>query len=214
MNKIISKLISKLYHLPSRKIGVYNGVAVRNVRILDKKDVFSSHEKELIQAIRDNVVNGEKAVLIGGGSGASSVVTAHQVGNTGKVTAFEAVKFRCKQIEETIELNKVTEIVSVRHAIVEKPIHLLGDDERAPIIMAKELPDCDVLIMDCEGAEFPILKNNEKKPRKIIVETHSHFGSSQKDVKDILTKSGYNIISQHMRNEKIGFLVGIKKNNN
>lgn len=209
MRKIISKVLTKLYDLPFRKIAVYNGVAVRNARLLDKKDTFPEHEKELIEAIRKYVSNNDRVVLIGGGRGASSVVAAHQVGNSGRVIVIEALKSLSKQIQNTITLNKVSEIVNVQHAIVERSIHLKGNSDGAEIISAKNLPECDVLVMDCEGAELYILQNIAKKPQKIIVETHSHFGSTADAIKKILNNLDYEIVFNKVRSQNISILVGI-----
>lgn len=209
MRKIISKLLTKLYGLPSRKIAVYNGVAVRNARLLDKNDTHHEHEKQLIEAIRKYVSNNDRVVLIGGGSGASTVVAAHQVGNSGRVIVFEALKSLSKQIQNTITLNKVNEIVDVQHAIVERPIYVKGNSDDAEIISAKNLQECDVLVMDCEGAELYIMQNITKKPQKIIVETHSHLGSSSDAIKKILNNLGYEIVFNKVRSENVSVLVGI-----
>jgi len=42
------------------------------------------------------------------------------------------------------------------------------------IIPSNQLPDCDVLEMDCEGADTSILSNLNIRPRVIIVEIHPH----------------------------------------
>ncbi len=210
---LISRFLSRMFILPLRKIAVYNGIAVRGVDLLEKKDVFPEHEAELISAIRNYVKPDEKAILIGGGSGASSVVTAHQVGQKGEVITYEAVKRLYEKILETLKLNQVEKIVKAYHAIIEKPVYLLGKDENATLLPASNLQDCDVLIMDCEGAELPILKNVKIRPYKIIVETHRHFGSSDKDVSDVLSKLGYELVSSQVRSTDIKILVAVLKKN-
>lgn len=205
-----AKILTKIYGLPFKRIAVYNGIAVRNIGLLEKTDVFPDHEKELIDAIRKYVMIKENALVIGGGGGASSVVTAHQVGKGGRVITFEAVKTQIRKIQETVKLNKVEDIVSIRHAIIEKPIFLAGAIENTPLVNATDLPNCDVLIMDCEGAELPILQNIKTRPQKIIVETHSHFGSSDKEIKKILSDLGYKILENNVINPKISVIVASK----
>ena len=60
---VLFKFLTKRYDIPSRRIGVFNGVAVRGVSIYSKKDIFQEHEAELILAIRNYINNGEKAVV-------------------------------------------------------------------------------------------------------------------------------------------------------
>ena len=140
------------------------------------------------------------------------MAVAHKVGRNGKVTTFEGEKYSVEKVKETINLNKVDNWVSVNHAIVEKPIHLEGDISDAKIVYSKDLPDCDSLIMDCEGAELPILKNLRIKPKLIIVETHAAFDSPKEEVQKILHQLGYKIISSDVRQESLDVLSAIKEN--
>ena len=98
------KILAKCFHVPSRKIAVFNGVAVRGASFYSKTDIFPKHEDELISAIRNYVKNGEKVLVIGGGSGASTVVVAHQVGKTGNVIAYEGNRNSFARVKETIHL--------------------------------------------------------------------------------------------------------------
>lgn len=165
----------------------------------------------MITAIRNFVNNEDVAIVIGGGSGASTVAVAHKVGRNGKVITFEGEKYSVGKVKETIELNKVDDWVSVNHAIVEKPIHLDGDTSDAKIIYSKDLPDCDSLIMDCEGAELLILKNLIIKPKLIIVETHPVFDSPKEEVIKVLNQLGYKIISSDVRQETLDVLAAVKE---
>ena len=102
--------LARCFHVPSRKIAVFNGIAVRGASFYSKEDIFPKHEDELISAIRNYVKNGEKVLLIGGGSGASTVVVSHQVGKTGSVIAYEANRNSFARTKETINLNKVDDM--------------------------------------------------------------------------------------------------------
>jgi len=206
------KFLAKCFHVPSRKIAVFNGIAVRGASFYSKIDIFPEHEAELISAIRNFVKNGEKALVIGGGSGASTVVVAHQVGNTGSVVTYEGNKNSVARAKETINLNKVDDRVEINHAIIEKPVYLLGEIGNPPIIPAKDFPDYDVLVMDCEGAEMPILQNIKIRPRLIIVEAHPLLNSPKEEVIKLLNKLGYDVISTDARRESIDVLTAIRKN--
>lgn len=206
------KFLAKCFHVPYRKIAVFNGVAVRGASLYSKIDIFPEHEAELISAIRNYVKDGEKVLVIGGGSGASTVVVAHQIGNTGSIITYEGNKNSVARVKDTIKLNKVDDHVVVNHMIVEKSIHLMGDIGNAPILAAKDFPDCNALVMDCEGAELPILQNITIRPRLIIVETHPLLNSPKEETIKLLDKLGYDIISTDSRREFIDVLSAIRKN--
>ena len=208
----IFKILAKCFNIPTRKIAVFNGVAVRGAGLYSKTDVFSDHEAELITAIRNHVKNGEKVMVIGGGSGASTVVVAHQVGLLGSVESYEANKNSLARVKETISLNKVDDRVQVHHAIVEKPVYLLGEIGNPPLLPAKDFPECDALVMDCEGAELSILQNITIRPRLIIVETHPSLNSSKDDAIKLLENMEYEVISSDSRGESQDVLSAIRKN--
>ena len=208
----IFKFLANSFGIPSRKIAVFNGVAVRGASLSSKIDIFPEHEAELISAIRNYVESGENALVVGGGSGASTVAVAHQVGIKGTVITYEGNKNSVDVVNDTINLNKVQNRVSVKHVIVEKPIHLMGFIGKAPTLLAKDFPACDVLVMDCEGAELPILQNLIIKPRLIIVETHPMFDSPEEKIIELLKNLGYDIISNNLRQKSLEILSAIRKN--
>lgn len=182
----IAVLLTRLFGTPKQRIGMYNGVAVRNVHLLHDTDEFE-HETQLMQSIRDFLSTGDEVVLIGAGTGASTVCAARQVGPEGTVTAFEAAENAVSKCRETIRLNRVNTIAECRHAVVETPIYLLGSANRAEQLSATDLPDCDALVMDCEGAEKAILEGLSDLPDVIIVETHVQFDSSSEQIREILS---------------------------
>ena len=209
---VIFKFLGKCFNVPSRKIAVFNGIAVRGASFHSKTDIFPEHEAELISAIRNHIKNGEKVLVIGGGSGASTVAVAHQIGNNGSIIAYEANKNSAARTKETINLNKVDDRVEIKHAIIEKPVYLLGDLGNPPLIPASDFSECDVLVMDCEGAELPILQNMKIRPRLIIVEAHPLLNSPKEDVVKLLDTLGYKIISPDSRGESLDVLSAIRKN--
>lgn len=78
------------------------------------------------------------------------------------------------------------------HTIVGDDHHLEGDAGAADVISPMELPPCDVLEMDCEGAETAILSELEIQPRTIIVEAHWNIN----EIKSNLAELGYSIVSE------------------
>jgi hypothetical protein len=84
--------------------------------------------------------------------------------------------------------NRIT-IVSVHHAVIAKPIFVYG--EIGPVLTPSQLPSCDVLELDCEGAEADILREMIIHPRVVLVETHGQFGAPTNLIASLLEKRGY-----------------------
>ncbi len=147
------------------------------------------YELNSISAIRKNVKIGDKVVIVGGGHGVTGIVAME---SGGKVIVIEASKDRVKEIRETWKYYKLDG--TIIHGFVGSLISVWGKPEGAKQI--EELPECDVLELDCEGAEKEILSNLVIKPRVIIVESHGHLGSPSKNVKNQLQSLGYSITDE------------------
>lgn len=183
------------------KIGVYNGVPVKSVsRILDFQDQFPDYEAPLVSALRTHVQSGDDVVIVGGGIGVSTVAAIEATGRRGSVETFEGSASQYETVIDTVELNLVEEHVDVHHAVVgsfsDYSTESYGDTENAAIVPPAELPACDVLEMDCEGAELEILEEMEISPRVIVVETHGLLGSPEADVREVLDERGYEVIDR------------------
>lgn len=187
--------------LPPRKIGVYNGVAVRNIKLLEQGDVNGDHESPLIDGIRTTVGSGQDVLVIGGGLGVSSVTAAKATGSSGSVISYEGSHHRTEIIKEMIHLNRVDDIVTVEHAVVSegKNVFLDGSEE-AKQIPPTELLDCDILVSDCEGAELRIITERDAEPDTIIVETHGNNESPTNQVVAKLNERGYEVVSKAAEN--------------
>ena len=198
---VIESIVKELYnrtvrpHLPS-KIGVFNNVAARRIALFDATDEFPEYEAELIDAVRETVGRGDDVVVIGGGHGISSVVATRRAGPDGRVTAFEPARERVEQMQETVALNGVADRVRTRWALVGPGVKVDGDGSNAERVSPANLPDCDVLVLDCEGAEAKILRNIEIRPSSIVVETHDCFGTPEAETRDALTDLGYEVIER------------------
>ena len=152
------------------------------------------YEEALVGGIHERVSEGDDVTIVGGGWGVSTVVTAKCVGAEGSVTTYEASPTAVANVRETIRMNHVFGNTDVRHAIVAEGISIRGDvgvEEANTIVSPTELPDCDVLVLDCEGAEVPILSKMVIEPETIIVETHGMFGASVSKIRAIIESRGY-----------------------
>ena len=186
------KILLRIGGTATDKIVVQNGVAVRQKALLTP-NVYPNHELDLIIAMRDYLAPAQEVVLIGGGRGASTVVACHCVTKAGHVTTFEASSTSIPSINDTIDLNCVSDYVTVIHGIVGDGIAITGEAGNARIVSPTDLPQCDALVMDCEGAEVGILDEMTIMPDLIIVEIHPHFDATQQRVSDILDRKGYTI---------------------
>ncbi|QUO46921.1 FkbM family methyltransferase [Halorubrum ruber] len=198
MNRI-RELLRHIYNISIRewlpkKIGSYNGVAVRRPRLLDSTDVFPEYETTLVSHIRRHLPNNSTTTIVGGGLGVSSVV-AVQSGSQ-SVNTYEASLDRLDIIQETAKLNKMSSKITLHHAIVESGILIEGSSTGADRIKADALPESDVLILDCEGAEEEILANIDRNPDMIIVECHPMFDVNPREIVELLEDKGYTVIDR------------------
>lgn len=195
------------HHAPlSDRVEQYNGVAVRPYRVTDQFVPFSlppnqgghSYPKEyeagLINNLRKNVSLGDEVVIIGGGQGATAVIAAQEAGSRGHVIIYEGAGSMITHLAETFSLNKIPSKIDINHAIVSEAKRLDGPESGAPTIPVTELENCDVLELDCEGAEVNILKDLQIRPKLIIVETHGN----KQEVSNILSDLGYKIINTEL----------------
>lgn len=193
-----------------RRISVHNSVAVRGViPPFEKKDHYPDYEEYLVGAIRRHVEQGDAVTLAGGGYGVSTVIAAQKVRPNGQVHTYEASEDYFKTVKETVKLNQVTDYVSVNHAIAadyhDESEAVYGDSGDASLLAASELRDCDVLVLDCEGAERNVLdKRDLSRPRVIIVETHGYLGSPEEVIENLLKDAGYQIVAREVEHEANG----------
>jgi hypothetical protein len=176
-----------------RKIKVYNGVALRIGRLFDTTVVAPNYKQGTNDSLREYCKHDDHVVVIGGGLGVSAVVAAHEAQS---VTAFEGGVEPAQQVRETANLNRVEDTVVVEEAIVADGNDIYGDEMSDTNVPPDELPDCDVLEMDCEGAEEPILDGMEIEPRVVIVESHPSFGVSPKTIRTQLDDRGYEVVDR------------------
>lgn len=192
--------------LPRRTVS-YNGVPVRAAHLGDnlipwhEMDI-PGYEDALVRGIRQHAKEGDSVVIVGGGWGISTVVAANQVGESGTVTTFEGSYEAAKKVTETASLNHIIDQVAIQHAIVAQALSLRGSEGGAKIISPEELPECEILVLDCEGAELSIIEEMSINPKTIIVETHGMFGASEAEVKQRLDTREYNILSTKVAEER------------
>jgi hypothetical protein len=161
------------------------------------------YEVALIQGLNDSIRPGDRVAVVGGGIGVTAIIAALRTGSSGIVECFEGSAQYVEHIHETARRNNVSNL-KVHHAVVSEPIAVYGDQsDLGTIVPPNGLPDCDVLELDCEGAEIDILRNMTIRPRAIIVETHGHHGAPTSLVSSILKELGYEVRDLGMAEPRI-----------
>ncbi|AGN01637.1 hypothetical protein L593_08460 [Salinarchaeum sp. Harcht-Bsk1] len=175
---------------------VLNGVAVPSTDLEEGVDTYPTHEETVVAALRRHVRRGDRVVVVGGGWGTSTVVAARMTHFEGEVTTFEPASEMLEIVRRTVEVNRVADVVTLEHAAIgsvsdssERIFGRADGDVRPP----SAIPDCDVLDVDCEGAELDVLRGLECRPRLLTVEAHPHLGGSHDEIEAEFDRLGYEI---------------------
>lgn len=184
---------------PTVRTRVLNGVAVPSTDLEEDADIYPDHEGAVVRALRHNVRRGDRVVVVGGGWGTTTVVAARMTHFEGEVTTFEPTSEMLATIQRTIEVNRVDDLVTLEHAAIgsvsDSTERIFGDVD-GEVRPPSAIPECDVLDVDCEGAELDVLRGLEVRPRLLAVEAHPHLGCSHDDVEFELDRLGYEIVER------------------
>lgn len=150
----------------------------------------ASYEGALNAGLAAQVRPGDHVVVVGGGIGVTVVNAALRAGSGGRVACYEGSLRNCGFVRETAALNGVE--IEVHHAVVGRPIGVYGAAaEFGARVPPEALPPCDVLELDCEGAEVQILAEMTIRPRVLLVETHGIHGAPSAEVRGLMEAAGY-----------------------
>ncbi|WP_254831474.1 hypothetical protein [Haloglomus salinum] len=205
---ILEKSLPYLYlrhvrpHLPTRDVRLnryrmpINRLFDGSVPWVKVKADRPGYESGLIDGINEHVRAGDEVVIVGGGYGVTALAAAEKVTTEGSVIVYEGAASSVDLIRRVVESEGVADRVQVRHAVVGEPRSLRGDRGDARAVAPNELPDCDVLELDCEGTEMEILPALDNRPRTILVETHGMYDAPSETVESELRTMGYEIHSK------------------
>jgi hypothetical protein len=182
---------------------------------------IADYEQTLISALHSQLRLGDRVTIVGGGEGVTAVVAAKAVGETGSVVCFEGSSWNVRKVKATAARNKMSNRLTVTHAIVGEAIAVYGVPHQLSTLVVSpvELPECDILQLDCEGAEIVILRNMAIRPRVIAVETHGVYGAPTMMVKELLEKMDYVVeewglaeprVSEECEAKDIQILIGMR----
>lgn len=198
-------------YLP-RKISVHNGVAVKSrIKLFDNTDEFPQYEAQLVSEIRTRVSESDRVCVVGGGLGVSTVTAVEATGRQGTVWTYEGSESQVDVVKKTLKLNRVEPYVHLVHGVVgsfsDFSSEFYGSTGSATSISPEELPESEVLILDCEGAEIEIINNMSDCPSIIIVESHGFLNSPEFKVKAKLESKGYQIQNRAVEHKQKGIVV-------
>lgn len=172
-----------------------------------------NYEEPLVDALRSYIEPGDDIVIVGGGYGVTTVHATDETGEKGTVTVYEAIDFRTDIIKKTVQMSGVDNRCRVINGIVGPAINPGGGlpdggtTKTAKHLEPDDIPQCDVLELDCEGAEVEILQDMTIRPHTIIVETHGHRGAPENKVRSELQKLGYSVVQRSVEVEENGVFV-------
>lgn len=149
------------------------------------------YESALVAGLKEHVRPGDRVVVVGGGVGVTATIAALQAGVDGRVECFEGAAEGVEKVRRTAARNGVADRVTVHHAVVARSILVYGTQPVHAVLAPSKLPECDVLELDCEGAEADILRALVIRPRVILVESHGLYGASSVLVASLLEELGY-----------------------
>lgn len=189
-------------HLPKQTVE-YNGIEVTADRITDGVNPTQNdgdrpnYESGLCRRLRKTISPGDTVVVVGGGWGVTATLAAQLAGEEGTVHVYEGAVELVPQIRDTVRRNGVDDRVVVHRAVVGSTNSVEGN-EADEIVSPDELPGCDVLELDCEGAEVDILEGLDNRPEWIVVETHGHLRAPTRTVKSVVEELGYSVVDERI----------------
>ena len=169
-----------------------NDTDVGSFRITDLNRRQPWYKQGLIDGIHEHVDDGDHVSVVGLGRGVS---TTHAVRAGSHVTAYEATAEMIESAEQTLAWQGIRDRVDIVHGVVGDPLNTYGS-ELGTVVPPSDAADCDVLVMDCEGAELSILHQTTTWPDTIIVEAHPPQGTPADGLRRLLEWGGHHVTAR------------------
>jgi len=174
------------------------------------------YERPLIRGMEGIVEDGDVVAIVGGGRGVTTVKAAKNVGENGRVIVYECGEETLQILTNTVRLNGVEDRVEIHHAYVGAPETISDESKTVSVVSVDEIPEIDVLELDCEGSELSVLtqlRESDVRPRGITVETHGRLGVPRKDVRELLEAMNYEVrhVGIEYRPSDVHILVGRRR---
>jgi len=216
--------LSKLAPMNSNiSINLKNGLKfIVRARTMDRSVLKEVWLKEIYNKHGVRVEKGDTVIDIGGHIGIFSIYAAH-LSETGKVYAFEPFIENFKRLEEHKKINHKENLFAFNKGVAETDgkqtlflspdkntgghsMHLKNQSQRKVEIETinlirfcdeNKIEKIDFLKLDCEGAEFDILKGSEailQRVKKIILECHPYGENTCDKMVATLERNGFKVI--------------------
>lgn len=182
---------------PYRKIhfGPARGFSLPMSRRSQLRMEFGLFERPIQRYIKEFSQGSHVAYDLGAAEGYYVLVFTRCLGNGAKIFAFEPDLLCVKQLEETINYNKLFNRVEIISKYIGSDSANNNEVSLDSLIEYRKLPPPDILKIDIEGAELKALRGAESILRnhrpKIILEIHSHELEIQ--CTNFLEQFGYNV---------------------
>lgn len=194
MSDSLVDLIRPLYNpirpLLPKKIASLGGVPVRYQAITDRIE-YIDYKPVMRSYIRREVMPGDRVIDIAIGRG---VMASWAAWRGATVHGYEGAAEMVELARETTRLAAVNDDITIHHAIVGEAHELFGTAGEPAQIHPGDLPDCNVMILDCEGSETEIISALTELPETMIVECHPRHGATGARITQLLTERGYHIV--------------------
>lgn len=185
------------------QVNMYNGVAVLDRAATDIGPIKKEEKPTMRAAIGKAIHAGDTVVEVATGFG---IMATWAVRHGAVVETYEGSKQMYDKAADTFRLNDVADKITQHHAIVGEPVDVWGEVDGVEVIPPEELPPCDVLLLDCEGAEVNIIDGLSFTPRELVVETHPRKGKGLDEVLAAIGRCGlrpyWNFVMDHSDGEK------------
>lgn len=218
--------LSKLLPLNTNvKISLRNGLKfILRARTMDRSVLKEVWIKEIYNKHGVKVEKGDTVIDIGGHIGIFSIYAAH-LSETGKVYAFEPFIENFNRLEDHKKINHKENLTAFNKGVAETrgkktlflspdkntgghSMHLKNQSDRKVEIETINLIEfceeykidkIDFLKLDCEGAEFDILKGSEailKRVRKVIMECHPYGENTCDKMVSLFENNGFRVMRE------------------
>ncbi|MGK0389741.1 MAG: FkbM family methyltransferase [Maribacter sp.] len=204
------------------KLSLKNGLQfIVRARTMDRAVVKEVWLSNIYDRFGISVEKGDTVIDIGAHIGVFSIYAAEK-SQTGKVYAFEPFSDNFKVLEQHKTLNKKNNLFVFNQGVDSKSgtqtlflspdnntgghsLHLKNNSDKKVEITTitlsnfchnEQISTIDFLKLDCEGAEFEIIKSSEhilKNVRKIIMECHPYQDNNVDDMADILKRNHFKV---------------------
>lgn len=200
-------------------------------------EIFTDRDYKILDQI---IKNAKNLILdIGAHLGFFSIY-AKTINKDIPITAFEPDERNFDLLKENLKLNHIKNItvkrVAVSNTIQKQSLYISADSHNHSLLQSANVeqnntkvvdtttldkilawtPVCDLVKMDCEGAEFEIIKNltpeTFKKIKTFYVEYHE-FGDNLKkeNLSEVFRKNNFNVKTFYSHYDKrMGFILAVK----